>query len=185
VTLLREWFDGAVTAGVREPGAIALATVSASGRPSSRMIQTSRITDRGLVFTTHSVSPKAREITETGWASGVMYWHATNQQVLFTARAEQLPDAEAEALWAARPVAVLPMSAVTMQSQPLEDERALLEAARRLGGSGQRLPRPATFVAFELVPSAIEFWQSSPDRLYRRLRYDRTGDGWTAVRLQP
>jgi dihydrophenazinedicarboxylate synthase len=36
------------------------------------------------------------------------------------------------------------------------------------------------------VPSTVEFWHGdSPDRLYRRLRYDRTDDGWTSCRLQP
>ena len=37
----------------------------------------------------------------------------------------------------------------------------------------------------ELVVTEVEFWQSSPDRLYRRLRYDLTKFGWAAVRLQP
>ncbi|HEV2783952.1 MAG TPA: phenazine biosynthesis FMN-dependent oxidase PhzG [Actinophytocola sp.] len=185
IALLRDWFDRAVDNGVREPGAVALATVAADGRPSTRMIQTSTLTDRGLVFTSHTVSQKGREIAATGWGSGVLYWRETNQQIILTGRIEQLPDSEADALWAARAPAALPMSVATRQSQPLTDEAALLAEATRLAESGQPLPRPRTWVAYHLVPSTLEFWQSSPDRLYRRLRYDRNGSGWTTVRLQP
>ncbi|MFJ9708132.1 pyridoxine 5'-phosphate oxidase C-terminal domain-containing protein [Streptomyces sp. NPDC101234] len=31
----------------------------------------------------------------------------------------------------------------------------------------------------------MEFWCADPDRLHRRLRYDRRNDGWHAGRLQP
>jgi pyridoxamine-phosphate oxidase len=185
LTLLRDWFAAAVEHGVREPGAVALATVAADGRPSSRMIQTLEITDRGLVFTSHSSSQKGREIAETGWGSGVLYWRETNQQIILGGRVEPLDDAGSDALWAARPADSLPMSVATRQSEPLTDEAALLAEARRLAGTGRPLPRPATWVGYELVVSTVEFWQSSADRLYRRLRYDRDGAGWTTVRLQP
>jgi pyridoxamine 5'-phosphate oxidase len=183
--LLRDWFKHAVVQAVREPGAMALATVDAGGRPSSRMIQTLEITDRGLVFTSHSGSQKGRDIAATGHGSGVLYWRETNQQIILTGTVEPLPDRTADALWADRPTAALPMSIATRQSEPLEDEEALLAEANRLAQCGEPLPRPLYWVGYLLVPSTVEFWQSSPDRLYRRLRYDRAGTGWNTVRLQP
>jgi pyridoxamine-phosphate oxidase len=181
--LLREWYDHAVERGVREPGAVALATVAADGRPSSRMIQTLDITDRGLVFTSHTISQKGREIAATGHGAGVLYWRETNQQIVVAGHVEQLPDGDADALWAARPAASHPMSVATRQSAPLADEAGLLAEAHRLAGTP--LPRPDFWVGYLLVPSTVEFWQSSPDRLYRRLRYDRVDGEWTAMRLQP
>lgn len=183
--LLRDWFKHAVDRGVREPGAVALATVAADGRPSCRMIQTLEITDRGLVFTSHSGSQKGRDIAATGHGSGVLYWRETNQQIILTGIVERLPDPTADALWAARPADALPMSIATRQSEPLEDSEALLAKANRLAATGKPLPRPDFWVGYLLVPSTVEFWQSSPDRLYRRLRYDRDGAGWTTIRLQP
>jgi pyridoxamine-phosphate oxidase len=183
--LLRDWFKLAAERGVREPGAVALATVDAAGRPSTRMIQTLEITDRGLLFTSHTGSQKGRDIAATGHGSGVLYWRETNQQIILTGMVERLPDRESDRLWADRPRAALPMSIATRQSEPLVDADALLTEAQRLAESGEPLPRPRYWVGYLLVPSTVEFWQSSQDRLYHRLRYDHAGAGWNTVRLQP
>ncbi|HEX2418160.1 MAG TPA: pyridoxal 5'-phosphate synthase [Micromonosporaceae bacterium] len=185
IGLIRDWFDKAKEHGVREPGAVALATVSAHGVPSSRMIQTLDITDRGLVFTSHSTSPKGRDIAATGWGSGVLYWRETNQQLILTGQVELLDAVTADAYWAARPIETQAMSVATKQSEPLASEADLLAGAVRLISGGQSLRRPDTWCAYQLVPTTVEFWQSSPDRLYRRIRYYRDGAGWTNVRLQP
>lgn len=184
VSLLQRWFELAVARGVREPGALALATVARSGRPSSRMVQLSRITGRGIVFATHSGSRKGIEFEETRCWAGTFYWRETNQQISLAGRVERLGEAEADALWTARPDSANAMSVATRQSERLVDEGELLDRARSLERAGA-LERPSTWLAYELVADEAEFWQSSPDRLYRRLRYDRAGTGWTVRRLQP
>ncbi|KJK47028.1 hypothetical protein UK23_21595 [Lentzea aerocolonigenes] len=184
ISLLRQWFDLAVAREVREPGAMALATVSAHGRPSSRMIQLSRITAQGIVFATHAGSRKGLEFDQTGCWAGTFYWRETNQQISLSGNVERLGDAEADVLWWARPADANAMSVATRQSAPLTDEHALLTSARSLAERGTP-QRPATWLAYELIVSEAEFWQSSPDRLYRRLRYSLTERGWTATRLQP
>lgn len=184
VPLLREWFEQAAARGVSEPGAMVLATVATSGRPSSRVIQLSRITDRGIVFATHSGSRKGREFEQTGCWAGTFYWREANQQISLAGLVEQLGDAEADALWSVRPIAANAMSVATRQSEPLSAEWTLLDQARSLEQDGV-LKRPSTWIAYELVVTEVEFWQSSPDALHRRLRYDLTDRGWTSVRLQP
>jgi pyridoxamine 5'-phosphate oxidase len=185
VTLARHWLKTAVEDGAAEPGVLALATVSAAGRPSNRVVQTIRITDRGLVFASYTTSPKGRDIAETGWGSGVLYWRETRRQVILTGHVERLSDAESDELWQARAPRLHPMSVATSQSAPLESEDALRAEARRLGAAGEPLPRPAAWVGYQLVPSTVEFWEDRPERLYWRVRYDRDGPGWTPVRLQP
>lgn len=185
LALLRDWFAQAVAHGVREPGATALATVAADGTPSCRMIQISRITGRGLLFATHAGSRKGREIEQTGRWSGALYWRETNQQVTFGGQVDPAADSIADELWSPRPASSKAMSIATRQSRPLAHEHELLEHALLLTTAGDPLVRPETWVAYELVVSEVEFWQSSPDSLYRRLYYRRTGSDWTAERLQP
>ncbi|PNG16830.1 pyridoxamine 5'-phosphate oxidase family protein, partial [Streptomyces cahuitamycinicus] len=82
VPLVRAWFEDAVRLGVREPRALALATADTRGRPSTRMVALNRITDEGFVFATHADSQKGREMTANPFASGVLYWRETSQQIL-------------------------------------------------------------------------------------------------------
>jgi pyridoxine/pyridoxamine 5'-phosphate oxidase len=44
---------------------------------------------------------------------------------------------------------------------------------------------PPDWGALELAPSAVEFWEESPDRLHERRLYLRDGDGWTSRLLAP
>ncbi|MET9930988.1 MULTISPECIES: phenazine biosynthesis FMN-dependent oxidase PhzG [unclassified Streptomyces] len=186
MALLRAWFDGAVADAVREPGALALATVDARGHVSNRIIQVLDVRTTGLVFASHSDSRKGRDLAGSGRASGVFYWREAGRQVGVSGAARPLPDEESEALWAARPAATHPMSVAAHQSAPLLDEDALRERARELGRDGTALPRPDRWLGYLLEPDSVEFWQAEPeDRLHRRLRYERGGSGWSAVRLQP
>jgi pyridoxamine 5'-phosphate oxidase len=164
---------------------MALATADRSGHTSTRIIAFSELTDRGVVFTTHSTSQKGRELAVNPWASGLLYWRETGQQVSVSGPVRQLSNAAADALWFARPVALHSMSAVSHQSAPLLDAAALLADAQRLQATGTPLPRPARFAAYRLDVDRAEFWAPSEDRLHRRLRYERVAGGWRATRLQP
>lgn len=183
--LLKAWFEQALAAGVREPGAVALATVTAGGEVSNRTVQTIRITPESWVFTSHAGSQKGRDIEATGTASAVFYWREAARQLVVTGTVRRLPDAACDELWFARDPSTHPMSVAAAQSEPLEDEEALRAKARQLADSGEKLDRPQEWLGYELIPTMVEFWQAGADRLHRRLRYDRAGDAWTSRRLQP
>ena len=183
--LVRQWIAAAVAEEVREPLALALATAGRDGRISNRTVSIVDVSTEGVVFTSHSTSRKGRDIAESGWASGLLYWRETAQQLIISGPVVLLPETEADRLWAARPTPLHAMSTVSWQSDPLDDVARLRAEADRLSASGAALPRPARFAGYRLEPAAVEFWSAADDRLHRRLRYDRTPSGWRAVRLQP
>ena len=186
--LVRSWLSEAREIGVREPAALALATADSRGRASNRVVAITEVTDLGLVFTSHSRSQKGRELAATGWASGLLYWRETGQQIILSGPVVLLPEAESEALWSARAIPLHAMSTVTRQSEPLEDladVEALRARARGLELTGEPQPRPEFFVGYRLQPAVVEFWSASSDRLHRRLRYDRDSLKWRTSRLQP
>ncbi|MBH1939161.1 phenazine biosynthesis FMN-dependent oxidase PhzG [Streptomyces sp. AV19] len=186
--LLRAWIDGAKESKVREPFALALATSDERGRTSSRMVVVAGVTDEGLLFTSHSTSQKGRQLAANPWASGVLYWRETSQQIIVAGPVRKLSDEEADAAWNARPVYTHAMSSACRQSTEFEDY-AHVEAARaegrRLAALDKPLPRPASYSLYRLEPEEFEFWTNGTDRLHERLRYDRSGEGWTSRRLQP
>lgn len=186
--LLRAWLDGARVRGVREPGAAVLATADAAGRPSSRVVSVKEADDRGLVFTGFRGSRKGRELAERPWASVTFYWRETLQQLTVAGAVERLADTESDRLFAERPRAAQATTAVSQQSRPLDDEPALRARARQLSDGKGRLTRPAEWSGYRLLPESIEFWYGSPDRLHRRLWYERAAPdvtAWTHRRLQP
>ena len=114
-----------------------------------------------------------------------MYWPETDRQLIVSGPTRPLPDRESDAFWAARPLGPRPMSAVSKQSEPLLCEHTLREQAAALSSSASSLPRPPAFLAYQIEPEVVEFWQADPARLHKRLRYQYTGDGWRTERLQP
>ncbi|MEU7313988.1 phenazine biosynthesis FMN-dependent oxidase PhzG [Streptomyces sp. NPDC007083] len=185
--LLRGWLESAEAHGVREPRALALATADAGGRSSLRTVVLNRVTATGIVFATHDGSRKGRELRANPWASGLLYWRETGQQISLAGPVRRLSDPECDALWAARPVFTHAMTVSSRQSEPLGDltDVARLRArAETAGGQGPQ-PRPAAYVGFEIAPDSVEFWADGTRRLHERLRYDRAAEGWSAVRLQP
>lgn len=202
MALMREWLDSAVRRGVREPFAAVLATVDAAGRPSTRVLLVKDVDERGPVFTSSRGSRKGRDLAGRPWASMTFYWRETLQQLSVGGSVEPVGDAEADELFARRPLAAQVTTAVSRQSRPLEDEAALRDRARELAGAGAPVARPAEWTGYRLIPDSVEFWYGSPDRLHRRLRYERTGtpspasspapspapppeSSWTHQRLQP
>jgi Pyridoxine 5'-phosphate oxidase C-terminal dimerisation region len=72
------------------------------------------------------------------------------------------------------------------QSEVL-DSREALESRFTIARQtyGERVPRPAWWRGYRIVPDEFEFWQGRPSRLHDRLRYSRVTDGWTRARLAP
>lgn len=184
-TLLRRWFARAAEVGVREPKAFALATATAQGRSSSRVVVISRFEERALVFASHSTSKKGRELASNPWVSGVFYWRETGQQISLAGPVTELEPWERDELWFARPIAMHALSVASQQSEPLLDREGLRAEAERLSFPLVALPRPARFTGYRIEPSEVEFWCPSPDRMHKRLRFERTEAGWGHARLQP
>ncbi len=186
--LLAAWLDGALERGVSEPLAGTLATCDAAGRPSARVLLVKELRDGGLVFTSFRGSRKGRDLETRPYAAMTFHWRETLQQITLAGPVETLDDETSDRLFDERPRAARATSVASRQSRPLEDETALRERARQFAGSGAPLTRPAEWTGYRLVPDSVEFWHGSPDRLHRRLRYDRSPVAtapWTWQRLQP
>ncbi|WP_218120059.1 phenazine biosynthesis FMN-dependent oxidase PhzG [Actinopolyspora mzabensis] len=185
VALLRSWLSTASEQEVREPAAMVLATTDTERQAWTRVVLAKNVDDRGIIFSTSGNSRKGAHIAENPRAAATFYWRETLQQINVAGRIERLTDEDSDALFDERPVAAQATTAVSRQSETLEDAESLRAQVARLTDAGEPLERPSWWGGFRLVPETIEFWHGSPDRLHRRLQYERAGDGWRARRLQP
>ncbi|MBF6620297.1 MAG: pyridoxamine 5'-phosphate oxidase [Patulibacter sp.] len=185
IPLVQRWIADAFDRGVREPLAAALATVDADGRPSNRVLLLKAVDHDGVVFYGQYDSRKGRDIASVPFASVVLYWRETIQQLRIDGRVERLDDAASEALFATRLRAAQAAATASDQSRPLDGEDALRARFDAAMAGDDPIPRPEGWGGYRIVPEAIELWHGNRDRLHRRLRYTRDGEGWSAERLQP
>jgi len=81
VAMFRRWMQDTIDAGLHEPNAMVVSTVSAEGRPSSRMVLLKGVDERGFVFYTNYESRKGADLTATSLASLLFPWHDLQRQV--------------------------------------------------------------------------------------------------------
>jgi pyridoxamine 5'-phosphate oxidase len=180
----RRWFGEAPADGVAVPEAMTLATATAEGRPSARMVLLKQADERGFAFYTNLESRKARELDENPHAALLFHW--AGRQVRVEGAVEPATREESEAYFRTRPLGSRLAAWASPQSRPLADrdelDRLYAEAAAM---HGDDVPLPPHWGGFRVVPDAYEFWQHGDDRLHDRVRYDRVGDGWRRTRLAP
>jgi pyridoxamine 5'-phosphate oxidase len=184
---LAAWLDEARAAGVAQPDAMTLATASADGAPSARMVLLRGLDDRGAVFYTNAESRKGRELLENPRAALVFHWDPLGRQVRLEGSVERVDDEESDAYFASRPLPSRLGAWASDQSRPIESREALMEryaeTAARFGDGP--VPRPPYWNGFRVVPDAVEFWEHGAHRLHDRIRYTRAGASWIAERLAP
>lgn len=191
VTMFRRWFDATVEAGVHEPNAMVVATVSADGRPSTRLVLLKGLDERGFVFYTNLDSRKGHDIDANPAVSLLFPWHDLQRQVRVEGLASRVTAEEDEAYFAGRPRGSQLGAWASPQSEVVSSRSALDE---RYGGVLARfadaddVPLPPFWGGYRVAPEAVEFWQGRKGRMHDRLVYRRPGDPggpWVVERLAP
>jgi pyridoxamine 5'-phosphate oxidase len=181
------WFGAARQAGVEVPEAMTLATATADGAPSARMVLLKGVEAEGFVFYTGYESRKAEELERNPRAALVFYWRSLGRQVRVEGPVEHVSPEESAAYFATRPRGSQLAAWASEQSRPLgsreELERRYAELAREY--EGREVARPPRWGGFRLRPESYEFWQHRENRLHDRVRYVLAREGWRRELLSP
>ncbi len=176
----RRWFEEGGTE------AVALATATAAGEPSVRMVLLKGADDRGFLFFTSYESRKGRELAENPRAALLCHWSNPGRQVRVEGSVERVGEAESDAYWASRPRGGQLAALASHQSEPLASREELEARFAKLDAEHPgEVPRPAHWGGYRLVPETYEFWQHRENRLHDRLRYRRDGETWKVEVLSP
>jgi pyridoxamine 5'-phosphate oxidase len=197
------------------PDAMVLATASASGRPSARIVLCKELdVEQGRIsFVSNFDSRKGRELAENGRAALVFHWDHSHRQIRMEGVVVKASDAESDAYFASRNWQRRIGAWASAQSQPLSSRVQLNEAVRsaaaRFGAPeptldnindtpAANIPRPPFWGGYYLWADAVELWIEGASRIHERARWTRslttTDSGplsvadagpWSATRLQP
>ena len=195
--------------------AMVLATVSATGQPSARVVLCKEIVARPgfIAFYSNYDSHKGRELAANRRAAIVMHWDHQHRQVRVEGLVIRAPAAESDAYYASRPWQRRIGAWASAQSAPVASraqlQRQVAEAAARFGvpvpgpdetaagDPGIAIPRPPQWGGYHLWADAVELWVEGESRIHDRVRWTRrlaaaegetpphVGTTWTATRLQP
>lgn len=183
----RVWFEAALAAGVPEPNAMHVSTVTADGRPNGRIVLIKDVSETGFVFYTNYESRKGNELMEHPFAALTFFYPELERQIRIEGRVEKVSADESDAYFNSRPRGSQIGAWVSNQSRIIEDRDMLEDRQRELEMqfNGGPIPRPAHWGGFRVVPDALEFWQGRPSRLHDRIRYRREKGNWLIERLSP
>jgi pyridoxamine 5'-phosphate oxidase len=191
IAMFRRWYDDAHAAGLHEPNAMVVATVSADFAPSARLVLLKGVSEAGFVFFTNTGSRKGTELAGNPRVALLFPWHPLERQVRVDGTASLLPRADVDAYFAVRPRGSQLGAWASHQSSVVSGREELLaaydEAERRHADAD--VPTPEEWGGYLVHPESVEFWQGRPGRMHDRLVYrrgvDSGTDGWRTERLAP
>ena len=182
------WFAQAQKAGLVEPNAMALATATADGAPSVRMVLLKGVDARGFVFFTDYRSRKGAELTANPRAALCMWWDVLQRQVRIEGTVARISPAESLKYFVSRPHDSKVGAWASLQSSVLQARAVLEQEVARYFEQypeGTEVPLPHHWGGYRLAPESIEFWQGRESRLHDRIAYVRGGTSWAIRRLAP
>ncbi len=189
MTQLSSWLEVARGAGEPMPEAMAVATATTEGRPSSRMVLLRGIDHRGLVFYTDQESGKGQELKANPFDAALFHWFKPmHRQVRVTGAVEVVDASLSDAYWQSRPPGSRRSAVASHQSQVIVSRAVLEEEVARLAEAfpdDLGPPRPLRWGGYRIRPDVVELWEEGADRLHDRLRYRSQSGNWTIERLSP
>ncbi len=184
------WLQQAIDGKLPEPTAMALATVGADGRPSTRMVLVKGFDARGIAWYTNYQSRKGRELAGNSFAALQFHWVELERVVRIEGKVEKTSAEESDAYYQTRPLDSRLGAWASPQSEVIASRAVLVANAAKFGAQFLlQPPRPPHWGGYRLQPDRWEFWQGRRSRLHDRLRY-RLQDGpqegqWLRERLAP
>lgn len=187
LALFRLWYAAAERAGIYLPEAMALGTATPDGLPAVRMVLLKGFDERGFTFFTSYESRKGIELRDNPRAALTFHWAVLERQVRIEGTVTRLGEEESLAYFRSRPRGSRIGAWASRQSEVLGTREVLEQRVREHTARfrDQDVPLPPFWGGYRVAPARIEFWQGRVNRLHDRLRFERSGDGWTSVRLYP
>ena len=137
-----KWWQEALLSNIPEVNAMTLATSSADGVPSARIVLLKAYDNNGFVFFTNYKSYKAQQLAENPRACLVFFWKEIERQVRITGIIEKTTEMISDEYFNSRPelsrisAIVSPQSEVIESRQWLEDQVAKVKIYRTAASLG-------------------------------------------------
>ena len=181
------WWADAIKSEIDEVNAMTLATSTADGKPSARIVLLKDYDETGFVFFTNYASNKGKQLETNPYAALIFFWKELERQVRIEGTVEKIDDVQSNEYFFSRPVGSRIGAWASPQSEIIENRSVLDKNTEKYNQLfGEVIPRPLYWGGYRVIPSSIEFWQGRINRLHDRLLYTKQHSGaWKMERLAP
>ncbi len=187
LSLFKEWFEYAKKSEINDPNAMNLATISADGKPSSRIVLLKSYNEDGFVFYTNSNSKKGESIKNNKYVALNFHWKSLQKQIRIEGIVSVVSSAEADEYYNSRPKGSRIGAWASKQSEELDDRSSLLNRVEEYEKKFENtnITRPPHWNGYLVNPNLIEFWQDMPFRLHDRVEFKKIKESWVSRKLYP
>lgn len=187
VAQFSEWFEEALESEQVDANAMTLATATATGKPSCRIVLIKGFDTEGFRFYTNYDSRKGKELEENPYAALCFYWPALERQVRIEGKVEKISREKSAEYFRSRPRVSQIGAWASSQSSQIENREELEKNFKRLEEKfeGREVPLPDFWGGYLLRHESLEFWQGRAGRLHDRILYTRSNRTWNIKRLSP
>jgi len=187
LAMFGEWMQDALNAEIVDATAMTLATVSANGTPSARVVLLKQYNTSGFFWYTNYASRKGRDLLANPNAAIVFYWRELERQVRLEGTVAKASAKDSDDYFNSRPEDSRFSAVASPQSKVIPDQQWLTAKTASLvqQHTDKSLVRPAHWGGYALQPATYEFWQGRPNRQHDRFRYLKDGKNWQIDRLAP
>ena len=182
------WWEDALKSELDEVNAMTLATASATGIPSARIVLLKSVSEEGFVFYTNYNSNKGKELEENPNACLVFFWKELERQIRITGKVKKVSAAESDEYFLSRPEGSRIGAWASPQSQVIASREIIEEHITKytMEFANTNILRPPNWGGYIVMPETFEFWQGRPNRLHDRIQYSLQKEGnWKIERLAP
>jgi pyridoxamine 5'-phosphate oxidase len=185
-----EWMNKAKSnPNIKEPTAMALATVNDDNKPSVRMVLLKKFDEDGFCFFTNLTSRKGKELANNKNVALCFYWQEFGYQIRIEGPTQKVTIKEADDYFISRRRGSQIGAWASKQSQPIENPDDFIKRIKQVSKDfeNQEVPRPPFWSGFRVIPEMIEFWEEGEFRIHKRVIYRKSKEAksWKVEELYP
>lgn len=181
------WLSQAVEAKIPEVQAVNLCTVSADGKPASRIVYVREFeNDQFFIYTNYN-SRKAKDMLQNPNISLTFFWPELERQIRIEGIVKKADKEKSDNYFKNRPRESQIGAWASNQSGVLKNREELEAAVETIRNKfeGKDVLRPDFWGGFEITATYYEFWQGRKSRLHDRISYTLEKENWIIKRLAP
>ena len=151
----------------------------------SRFVNLKYIDGEDFIFFSNYSSSKAEEFNQHNQITALIYWNNINTQVRIKAKIKKTSKEYNENYFLNRSEKKNALAISSNQSEPIDSFESVIENYNKSFKLDDLKKCPDYWGGYSFAPYYFEFWEGHESRLNKREVYEKSGNNWNHLILQP